>query len=883
MKLLRCYIENFGGLHQYAVEFQPGLTVIKEPNGFGKTTLATFLRCMFYGLPRGNKNTLDKDLRRKYIPWQGGTFGGNLEFELDGREYRVERTFGDRPSQDTFALYEQPGLGRSQKFSRNLGVELFGLDGDSFERSTYMPQLRETGPLSTASIQAKLSNLVEDTNDVSRYEKAVEALRKVRSTYIPYRGGGGTVEEAGRQITQLQRELDACHQVKDCLPEEYRRLTVLEGQIQAKNGMIAGTQREIARVSAREAQRALSREYQGLMAQKAEIERAVRGAAERYPKGLPGEEELSAVSDALDQLAALSGDDAETQAWETAVELPDRQGTRFSAGLPTEKELHACQTAWDEYLSLSAQLRSCQLSPEEQDSLRALEAFFHGNVPTGEQIRDCQRRLSRAAALGQENSRLAAGGTSETSDAPSNTGKNRAVLSCLIGGGAAGLAGILLLILRQAPLGGGLLGIGVLCLIGAVYLNLRQMIADSGSGQRGTQLSREIKEKIRANQAATRREEERAEAFVAAYLGAGQPLQEGLNQIQGKLVLYLSLVEKRTGMTRQAEELRRRRQEVEEDLRAFLGRYDQLGSPAEFGGLLADLRTDCATFRQAQQTAERLKASRSRREAQSIQNEETVEQFFHRYQLTQLPRTRGSLQAIRDDLRTVRELKARYQQVTRQLKRFTAEHGEDFEPEESSETVSVDGLKLAVESLSREVQELHQTLAEERQRIARLQEQADRIPDLSDQLDRWREARDTGRRKAETLDKTIAYLERAHQSLSETYLDRIKEGFVRYLNQLLPQEQSETAFVSHELEVRLERGGKARELSCFSAGYGDLIMLCMRLALIDGLFQGEQPFLLLDDPFVNLDDENTRRALALLRKLSRERQIIYLVCNSSRC
>ena len=67
MRLIRCYIENFGGLSQYERTFQPDLTVIHEPNGFGKTTLAEFIRAMFYGFPRAAK-TLDKNPRTKYMP-----------------------------------------------------------------------------------------------------------------------------------------------------------------------------------------------------------------------------------------------------------------------------------------------------------------------------------------------------------------------------------------------------------------------------------------------------------------------------------------------------------------------------------------------------------------------------------------------------------------------------------------------------------------------------------------------------------------------------------------------------------------------------------------------------------------------------------------------
>ena len=75
MKLISLYIENFGGLSQYSLSFEDGLTVIEAENGFGKTTLAEFIRAMFYGFPRKGK-TLDKSRRQKYTPWNGRKCGG---------------------------------------------------------------------------------------------------------------------------------------------------------------------------------------------------------------------------------------------------------------------------------------------------------------------------------------------------------------------------------------------------------------------------------------------------------------------------------------------------------------------------------------------------------------------------------------------------------------------------------------------------------------------------------------------------------------------------------------------------------------------------------------------------------------------------------------
>ena len=93
MRLIRCYIENFGGLSQYRMDFDEGLTTIQAENGFGKTTLAEFIRAMFYGFPRAVK-ALEKNPRKKYTPWGGGAFGGYLIFEHEGKRYRISRRFG---------------------------------------------------------------------------------------------------------------------------------------------------------------------------------------------------------------------------------------------------------------------------------------------------------------------------------------------------------------------------------------------------------------------------------------------------------------------------------------------------------------------------------------------------------------------------------------------------------------------------------------------------------------------------------------------------------------------------------------------------------------------------------------------------------------------
>lgn len=49
MKLIACHINNFGKLSDLNINFNDGVNVINQPNGWGKSTLAAFLKAMLYG------------------------------------------------------------------------------------------------------------------------------------------------------------------------------------------------------------------------------------------------------------------------------------------------------------------------------------------------------------------------------------------------------------------------------------------------------------------------------------------------------------------------------------------------------------------------------------------------------------------------------------------------------------------------------------------------------------------------------------------------------------------------------------------------------------------------------------------------------------------
>ena len=125
MKLISCYIENFGLLHTTDYNFKKELNCFVSDNGTGKTTLTAFIEAMLYGIGEGRKQSLDENPRKKYSPWQGGKFGGSLTLEVGKKKYTIERSFGTKAADDTFRLIDTDTGRVSEDYGADIGEKLF--------------------------------------------------------------------------------------------------------------------------------------------------------------------------------------------------------------------------------------------------------------------------------------------------------------------------------------------------------------------------------------------------------------------------------------------------------------------------------------------------------------------------------------------------------------------------------------------------------------------------------------------------------------------------------------------------------------------------------------------------------------------------------------
>lgn len=255
MRLLRLHVANFGKINDLTVDFSRGCNVFARENGWGKTTLTRFIKVMFYGFEGERSKALKDRERNRYMPWQGGLYGGEIIFEADGRTYMMRREFGKKPAEDSYILYNTDTMMAVDDFGADVGEELFHMDAEAFMNTIYIGEndcnMEITGGISAAMNNRNQNNNVTEKNipgvwdeaaigsaddisslnglvdrDVAGYDAADKRLKDAINKLSPTRATGmlykkkqeiTAMEAELRQLADVEAKLDATEERVDML------------------------------------------------------------------------------------------------------------------------------------------------------------------------------------------------------------------------------------------------------------------------------------------------------------------------------------------------------------------------------------------------------------------------------------------------------------------------------------------------------------------------------------------------------------------------------------------------------------------------------------------------------------------------------------------
>lgn len=833
MKLISCHITNFGTLSSFDYSFSDGLDVLVKENGWGKTTFAAFIKAMLYGLPRSTKQKLDENERKKYTPWKGGIYGGELVFSVNGKEYRVERTFGDS---DTFALYDTATEKRSFDFSENLGDELFGINAPAYERSTFFPQysVKDEGQ---TSITAKLNGLIEDESDINAYDHAIALLDTARKRYKLDRGIGGEFYDLRDRVIALQHAKQELENATERLKIESARLENGKVACAEIKRSLEQAEKEYAEAVTEKSNLDRLNHYKHLNEQVLAMQKAYLDE-EQFFDTLPTQEEIELVKQVEAEVVRLEGErkgvDPQPLEHDASLfeEIPDEETCNTLRGRAERADV-ICRTLD----------RMSVLSDEEYSrskvEMKSLEQSTKKEPPTYEQIErnrvESEERVHKAKEM--HSAFLAEGAPKK------KTGKSLVFIILGIVFALAG-AGLFFVLPYLVSISG----------LGLLFLVLGIVFA--------------VKEK-------------KAHLFAIGEY----------NEEVERLALDVVAAEKKVSDVWESLNVRRR---YEDDLRrkeylvAEMNNYDQ------FHSLLSELQK-CeselsvlsirrgenfvqawARFSHARENAIEYRARKEKYdllEDRIVVERNKVNAFKSKY--------RTDAEGARNRLAKLSFYKTEWEKAKENKSLFEQEHGVD---ESYLTKVFVDKTQETSEKC-KTFKDRSVRYEEEYRKIERnveaLIEQANKLPDVEAEILSLEERSVEVSQKHKSLADAKVFLQKAKDNLSMRYQDVIRKSFNEYLT-MFGGDQIGTFAIDVDQKISLRVDGKAQKPESMSKGWKSILALSTRFAFVDALFPDEKPFLVLDDPFTDLDEENFATARGLLEKASQKYQILYLICHESR-
>ena len=280
------------------------------------------------------------------------------------------------------------------------------------------------------------------------------------------------------------------------------------------------------------------------------------------------------------------------------------------------------------------------------------------------------------------------------------------------------------------------------------------------------------------------------------------------------------------------------------------------------------------TYEKHIQKKEIEKESRQQLQKQIDDSNEYISLFLQKYHLEDY----GNLyEAVNEDIKYKESLSKDIEKLKVEINELQQSNPDIFE-----KTLDAESSNEKENDLQQKYNQLINQKANLESEMKILQEQLDTKWELTNTLHELIDERNTLIHKCDLIDKTIEYLTKAKEKLSNRYIYKIENSFMKYMNMIV-EGFAQHSFLDTDLNLRIEENGQMRKMENYSTGIIGCIDLCMRLALVDALFEGEQPFLILDDPFVDFDDMHLQKARKLIKEVAKNKQIIYFVCHSSRC
>jgi len=231
------HIDKFAGLSDFDLRLGAGLNIIEGKNESGKSTVAAFIKFLFFGLS-GQKSVKEElSERERYLPFNSAYAGGSAAILIEGKRYIIERRLsvsssGVRESVRDEVLLIDAESGEKVAAGKDIGQIIFGVNVKVFSDTAYFRQLADTAP-DKHELTDAIGNILFSGEEGTDSKKALKKLDEFRTALRHKKGVGGELADLEKEIVALREELESAERSN-------RAIIALEGEIAERSSKLAG-------------------------------------------------------------------------------------------------------------------------------------------------------------------------------------------------------------------------------------------------------------------------------------------------------------------------------------------------------------------------------------------------------------------------------------------------------------------------------------------------------------------------------------------------------------------------------------------------------------------------------------------------------------------
>lgn len=905
MRIIKCNITNFGCYSNKTFNFSTTLNSFCVNNGEGKTTLAVFIKAMFYSLEKSSTKSYE---RKHYKPYSGGIYGGSIEIELDGKIYKIERTFGDSPTKDILRIFDENGTNQRLFLSRpiyslqgeassKLGELILGIDAFSFQKCNFI-SANDLDFSSSESIKMKIGNIVIDKERENSYEDTISSIvdgdlrdkvptAKKNENAYPYR-----IKELENANKQKNNEIKQLNDLENNLNNLYAQRDEIKSQLE----LIEKKQKECELLNVKKGQLSVVEQFDFDIKKE---QKNIDDINQKYNFNLPTKDEITQISECVSEY-----ENCQTIG-ETYRITP--------ADIEKLQQLEENVVSDDDYTKLvdanskmTANIDFNGLTQINEERYSYLKQKFEGKSIKDEMSLN-QDYIDYKSLLSQE--QKSNNFHMETKDYPSeiilthieNRISNYNDLCKKLEDIKSSykektfIVKLLLIIIT--------LGIYLIVLnnkkkkylketkenekaineikneldtfflkynveFGTYEVKMKELksqiakyyVSQNENGESG-KYDTEILSKID-------RKEKELLTYFARFDYINLDVNEAYNLYKKESKEYNDLIsiEKRNNQIKQG--IQSNTNQQIEIIKTILKKYN-LTMSENFSVQLLKLKEDLEFYK----TYKPIYINKKANDEQKKKCEMRINSILcsHKIPVT-IDIILCAKNVINDNQSYINSKENEAELISKKNKFLSDNNLNGFNPNEIE--TNQDELRNLHEQKNTDLLNKENAIKQNEDSIARKDDLEDEINSNNELISKYRE-------KIKIANLARKALEEANLNMERKYISPIKNSFVTYATKIYDKIGSNLS-MDYDYEIKYDINGQLRDAKDLSDGERTIMMLALRFAVLDSLYKNHDSVIILDDPFDSLDSSKLKKAIDLIKELSKDWQIIYFTCHESR-